>query len=351
MNAPLPLDATADPAVTRLLAQPPYVGRVIVQGALPPARPRVAVVGTRRPTAEQRDRATAIGAALARSGAVVCSGGAVGIDVAALRGAMAAGGTVIAVLPCHPDAPYPPEHRELYGQIVRSGGVLLCLDERQVRTCFFLRRNRLLAAVAQGLIAVAADLRSGTMMVARAAVAAGDALAVAGWPAGTARTSGTAWLAQIGAPTIADDADLQRWYRGWVQVGQGYDITTKHSEIRAALDSADLRRAPHARPRGQAPAVDVDRPGSPSYAAPGGAAQTTAPPDPPAALPDWPPAQQRVWHLVAQAHPRGQTLEELVAACDGDRRAANAAVLALSMQAHLWVGPDGTWRSRPAGAR
>lgn len=348
-----PCDPSAvDLRLQRLLAHPPWTSRVVVRGQLPPTGPRVAVVGTRHPTAEQRDRAAAMGRGLARLGAVVCSGGAVGIDVAALRGALAAGGRVIAVLPCHPDVPYPPEHAEVYAAIVAHGGALLCLDEREVRTCWFLRRNRLLADVAHGLIAVAANLRSGTMMVARQAVKAGDVLAVAAWPAGMARSDGTAWLAQLGVPAIANDQDLAQWYHGWAVASQDPRITEQPPALRLALDHADLRKAPRARPRGVASTVDVDRPGSPSYAAPGGAAAIGSPPQNPADLLDWPPAHQTVWHAIAHSQPHGLPLEGVVAALGGDRRAANAAVLALSVAGHLALGDNGAWHCcmRPARA-
>lgn len=344
MSPPATQASPTDPALLQLLGRSPWAGRVVVRGELPAAQSRVAVVGTRRPCAEQHDRAMQIGRQLAQMGAVVCSGGAVGIDIAALRGALSAGGRVIAVLPSHPDAAYPPAHRDDYARIVAQGGALLCLDERAVRTCWFLRRNRLLADVVHSLVAVAANLRSGTMMVAREAVKAGDVLAVAAWPAGMPRTDGTAWLAAMGAPAIASDQDLAKWYRDWTSATQDFENRSQRQALAAALHHADLRKAPRARPRGASLAVDADRPGSPSYAAPGGSVLRPVPPELPAESAAWAPTERRAWDRVAQAHPNGQTLEDLVAALGGDRRGANAAVLALSLGGHLRMGPDGTWR-------
>src|SRR5690349_957098 len=86
--------------------------------------PIVAIVGTRRATSYGLRMAQALGGALARAGACVVSGMALGIDGAAHRGALEAQGKTIAVLATGVDVPYPRAHLGLYREIVEQGLVL-----------------------------------------------------------------------------------------------------------------------------------------------------------------------------------------------------------------------------------
>ncbi|HEY2370699.1 MAG TPA: DNA-processing protein DprA, partial [Polyangiaceae bacterium] len=87
------------PVRLRELAQPPSV--VYVHGEIPTdgAAATVAIVGTRRPTAEGATFAYELARDLAEQGVVIVSGGAVGIDTQAHRGALAAGGRTVVVAP------------------------------------------------------------------------------------------------------------------------------------------------------------------------------------------------------------------------------------------------------------
>jgi DNA processing protein len=93
------------------LPDPPPV--IWVAGTLP-RRPTVAIVGTRHPVPEAEAFAGELGTAVAAAGGIVISGGAVGIDAAAHRGAIAGGGRTWAVLPTGHDHVYPQGHAELY---------------------------------------------------------------------------------------------------------------------------------------------------------------------------------------------------------------------------------------------
>jgi DNA processing protein len=99
--------------------------------------------------------------ALARSGAVVVSGMAFGIDSAAHRGALDAGGGTIAVLGGGADIPYPPSHAALHQRIVREG---LVLSEAAIGTRpgkgAFPKRNRIIAGLSEPLIVIEAGARS-----------------------------------------------------------------------------------------------------------------------------------------------------------------------------------------------
>jgi len=135
-----------------------------LHGCLPPA-PRLAVVGSR---AAHRHARSCIGpivdAALALEYALV-SGGARGIDAEVHRAALARGVPQLAIVPCGPEAPYPPEHAELFAAIAAApgSGVLFALPPG-VGPCrgIFASRNALVVAAATALIVAEAAPRSGS---------------------------------------------------------------------------------------------------------------------------------------------------------------------------------------------
>lgn len=128
----------------------------------------VAIVGTRAATDYGATIAADLGAGLAGQGWTVVSGLAFGIDAAAHRGALAAGGTTIAVLACGADVAYPRAHHGLYDQIVSTGIVVSehppGAAPQRMR---FLVRNRLIAALSAGTVVVEAAPRSGARSTAR----------------------------------------------------------------------------------------------------------------------------------------------------------------------------------------
>ena len=103
------------------MEQPP---RLYVAGSLS-EETGIAVVGTRRCTRYGIGLAEGIGAALARSGWTTVSGLARGIDVAAHRGCLGAGGRAVAVLGSGVDVCYPAENRPIFDQILESGGAMI----------------------------------------------------------------------------------------------------------------------------------------------------------------------------------------------------------------------------------
>lgn len=128
----------------------------------------VAIVGTRAATDYGASVATELGVGLAERGWTVVSGLALGIDAAAHRGALSAGGQTIAVLACGVDVPYPVANRGLYERVVDSGAVVSeqppgCAPHRSR----FLIRNRLIAGLSAGTVVVEAAPRSGARSTAR----------------------------------------------------------------------------------------------------------------------------------------------------------------------------------------
>jgi DNA processing protein len=140
----------------------------------------VAVVGTRRPTAQGRDLAARIGARLAEAGATVVSGLAVGIDGAAHLAALDAGGDTVAVVGSGLDDPGPRAHRCLAAAIAAAGAVIgeLAPGVRATQGTFP-RRNRIISALAVATIVVEAPARSGALITARHALEQGRPLLVA----------------------------------------------------------------------------------------------------------------------------------------------------------------------------
>src|SRR5207248_7215508 len=91
----------------------------------PPEGPRVAIVGSRRPSPYGEAVAEQLGLELGRAGVVVVSGLALGIDAAAHRGALTAGGVTVAVMGTGVDVIYPSAHSVLADAILARGGALV----------------------------------------------------------------------------------------------------------------------------------------------------------------------------------------------------------------------------------
>jgi DNA processing protein len=122
----------------------------------------VSVVGARASTSYGDHVAGELAFGLAERGWTIVSGGAYGIDAAAHRGALAAGGCTVAVLACGIDRPYPAAHASLFDRI-GDRGLLLSewppgSDPHRHR---FLIRNRVIAAATLGTLVVEANVRSG----------------------------------------------------------------------------------------------------------------------------------------------------------------------------------------------
>ncbi|NED08964.1 DNA-protecting protein DprA [Streptomyces sp. SID6648] len=130
----------------------------------------VAVVGARACTPYGAHMAATLGSGLAERGWVVVSGAAFGVDGAAHRGALAAGGATTAVLACGVDVPYPRGHAELLRRMAQQGLVVAELppSAHPTRSRFVLR-NRVIAALTRGTVVVEAEYRSGSLVTARQA--------------------------------------------------------------------------------------------------------------------------------------------------------------------------------------
>ncbi|MBQ0984437.1 DNA-processing protein DprA [Streptomyces sp. F63] len=167
----------------------------------------VAVVGARACTDYGAHVATALGAGLAERGWVVVSGAAYGIDGAAHRGALAAGGATVAVLACGVDRAYPRGHTELVRRIADQGLLVAELPPGSHPTrSRFLQRNRLIAALTRGTVVVEAEYRSGSLVTARGAQRLGRLSAGVPGPVTSGLSAGVHELLR-GEATLVTDAD------------------------------------------------------------------------------------------------------------------------------------------------
>jgi DNA processing protein len=170
----------------------------------------VALVGSRATDEYGEDVARAIAAGLARAGVSVVSGGARGVDAAAHRGALEAGGHTIAVLGTGVDVCYPAEHRALYDALLTAGGALLSElpDGARGLRHHFPARNRIIAGLVDAVVVVRARERSGALITAEWARSYGvPVLAVPG-DVRDDLSAGPHGLLRSGARVAASAADV-----------------------------------------------------------------------------------------------------------------------------------------------
>ena len=176
----------------------------------PPEGPRAAIVGSRRPSPYGEAVAEQLASDLAAAGVVVVSGLALGIDAAAHRGALAAGGTTVAVMGTGVDIVYPAAHGALAEQILAGGGALVSQfpDGTLPRRHNFPARNLTMAALSDAVVVVEAGEGSGALITAAAALELGkDVLAVPG-SVFSALSVGTHGLIRDGAALVQNARDV-----------------------------------------------------------------------------------------------------------------------------------------------
>jgi DNA processing protein len=170
--------------------------------------PVVAIVGTRRATPYGVRVTREIAGALARAGACVVSGMALGIDAAAHRAALDIGGRTIAVLGTGVDLVYPRAHRALYAEISERGLLLSELPPgAHSHKGSFPNRNRIIAALASVTIVVEAPASSGALRTSEHANRIGRTVAAVPGPIDSLYSCGSNELIRDGAVVIASVED------------------------------------------------------------------------------------------------------------------------------------------------
>ena len=157
------------PPLLREIPDPPIMLYIVGQRQIL-AQPQLAIVGSRNPTPVGRENAQAFAKTLTRAGLAITSGLALGIDGAAHRGALEAGGTTIAIAGTGLDRVYPARHRELAHDIIRHGALVseFPLNTPPLPENFPIR-NRIISGLSLGTLVVEAALQSGSLITARLA--------------------------------------------------------------------------------------------------------------------------------------------------------------------------------------
>ncbi|MDP3535587.1 MAG: DNA-processing protein DprA [Halomonas sp.] len=210
-------DHPAWPMLLNQLPDPPVV--LWAQGDLSALEgPKLAMVGTRRPTSEGSGNAQAFARELAQRGWCIVSGMALGVDGVAQRAALATGGHSIAVLGCGVDVIYPARHRDLYEQLSTAPGGLLLSEHPPgtvARPAFFPRRNRIVTGLSLGTLVVEATEKSGSLVSARLALEQGRELFALPGSLHNVQARGCLHLLRTGATLVrhVDDIleELQHW--------------------------------------------------------------------------------------------------------------------------------------------
>jgi len=212
-------DARYPPLLNCTLDPPPVLwakGRLSVLW-----EPVVAIVGSRAATSYALSVGARLASELGQKGMVVASGLARGVDSAAHRGALDAGGRTVAVLGSGLDRVYPPEHDDLAETIAITGVVLSELGPGGAPLPEnFPLRNRIISGISLAVVVVEASEKSGSLITARCAVEQGrDVMAVPGSVL-SGRNRGSHSLLKDGAKVVETADDILEDI-GWPAARQG----------------------------------------------------------------------------------------------------------------------------------
>ena len=169
----------------------------------------VAIVGTRHATPAGRVITEQLSRGLAEAGVTVVSGLARGIDGAAHRSALEAGGRTIAVLGCGIDRTYPPEHQALRKKVEEQGAVLSELPLGAYPHAYhFPKRNRIISGLSLGVVVVEAAPKSGSLITARLATEQGREVFAVPGSIQSEQSRGTNGLIKQGARLVETVEDI-----------------------------------------------------------------------------------------------------------------------------------------------
>jgi len=174
------------------------------------ASPVVALIGTRDPDPIASALTRRLATDLAQAGVHVLSGGALGIDAAAHRGALLGGGRTVVVLPSGLAHWYPKRHEELYRQVIATGGALVSQfpPETPPTRWTFPRRNELVASLADVVVVVQASVSSGALLTATHAQRLGRRVMAVPAAPSDRRGAGCVRLLLAGAAPCTDADDI-----------------------------------------------------------------------------------------------------------------------------------------------
>ena len=205
----LTISDAAYPSRLRNISDPPVV--LYYRGTLPDfeGQPVVGVVGTRKASVYGMQNAAQMAGQITACGGIVVSGGAAGIDTAALEGAVEAGGTPVAVLGCGADVVYPKSNRKLFDKIAQTGCILSeYLPGTAPAPWQFPERNRIISGLSDGILVVEAPERSGALITAREAMEQGREVFAVPGNINVASCAGSNGLLREGAGAVLTGWDV-----------------------------------------------------------------------------------------------------------------------------------------------
>jgi len=227
------------PRALREIHDPP--GILFVRGTiLPQDALSIAIVGSRHATHYGLTQAERLSASLARSGLTIISGLARGIDGAAHRGALAAGGRTLAVLGSGVLNLYPPEHAELAEEIIKQGAVISESPPLSPPLSgAFPQRNRIVTGMSLGVVVIEASTKSGALISARHAMEQGrDVFAVPG-RVDNRMAHGCHRLIRDGAKLVETAEDVLEELGPLVAPAQSADQQTVHHPAELLLNDIE----------------------------------------------------------------------------------------------------------------
>ena len=173
----------------------------------------IAVVGSRDMTDYGKVNSFKFGFGLAKGGAVVVSGLALGVDGMAMASSIAGGGITVGVLGCGIDVVYPKEHADLYNNVIKNGAIVTEYPPgTRPQGSNFPQRNRLISGLSVGTLVIEATADSGSLITARHALyQSKDTFALPG-AVGNRMSAGTNELLKFDAFAVTDPLDILKRY-------------------------------------------------------------------------------------------------------------------------------------------
>ena len=230
--------------------QPAYPERLAILPGAPPLlfvkgdpevlrQPAVAIVGSRNPSGHGRRVAGDFAGELVRYGLVITSGLAVGIDAAAHRGALAAGGLSVAVCGTGLDTVYPRSHARLADELATEGALV---SEWPPGTpalpAHFPRRNRIISGLTLGTLVVEAAVRSGSLITARLAAEQGREVFAIPGSIDNPLARGCHALIRQGAKLVESTADILEELPAQLGRAQSLQPESLPTEVAPSADPA-----------------------------------------------------------------------------------------------------------------
>ena len=250
----------ADPEYPKPLAQihdPPLA--LYVRGSLAPEdRRSIGVVGTRHASVYGRETAERLSMGLTKAGFVVVSGLARGIDTAAHRGALKAGGRTLAVIGSGLDCLYPPENRGLAEEIASGHGAVLSefpMGRKPDKTTFPMR-NRIISGLAMGVLVVEANVTSGAFHTVNQALDQGRSVFAVPGRIDSPGARGPHQLIKSGARLVEDVDDILQEFEFLIPPGRANGKRADEERPRPALMPDEERIAGALEDEGE---IDLDQ--------------------------------------------------------------------------------------------